>query len=115
MPKKYRLSRADFVRLPRAARRIHGEYFSLTVTPFPSLGGPRAACVVSKKVSARSVDRNRIERLCRESLRPLLAKMKKAEALIFYAKREARGASRADAAEDIGKLLRAVDVRDALR
>ncbi len=105
MPKKYRLSRADFIRLPKAARRVHGEYFSLTVTPSPLLGGPRAACVVSKKVSARSVDRNRIERLCRESLRPALAQMKTSAALVFYAKHEAQGASLAEIRQDILKLL----------
>lgn len=115
MPKKYRLSRADFIRLPRPARRIHGDFFSLTVTPFPALEGPRAACVVSKKVSARSVDRNRIERFCRESLRPHLSQMKKSAAFIFYAKREARDASHADVAKDIGKLLRTIDERDAPR
>lgn len=72
-------------------------------------------CVVSKKVSVRSVDRNRIERFCRESLRPLLSKMTKSEALIFYAKREAREASHADVAHDIEKLLRTIDARDASR
>ncbi len=115
MPKKYRLSRADFTRLPKAARRIHGEYFSLTVTPLPSSKGPRAACVVSKKVSARAVDRNRIERRCREALRPLLSKITKPEAFLFYAKREAREASTSDVARDVEKLLRSIAARDAPR
>ena len=115
MPKKYRLSRADFARLPKAIRRIHGEYFSLTVTPFPSLEGPRAACVVSKKVSPRAVDRNQIERFCREALRPLLAQMTQSEAFIFYAKREAREASSAGIAHDIGKLLRSIVAHDRMR
>src|SRR3989344_3284887 len=105
MPKKYRLSRADFTRLPRAARRVHGEYFSLSITPFPPFGGPRAACVVSKKVSARSVDRNRIERLCREILRPELARMKEPTAFIFFAKRESVSASLKDIRQDIQKLF----------
>src|SRR3989344_2187940 len=108
MPKKYRLSRADFARLPKPARRIHGVYFSLTVTHSPLLGGTRAACVVSKKVSARSVDRNRIERRCRESLRPLLIQMKERAALIFYAKRESVAASSKEIQQDIRKLLEGV-------
>jgi len=108
MPKKYRLSRADFTRLPKPARRIHGDYFSLSITPFPPLGGPRAACVVSKKVSARSVDRNRIERLCREILRPELARMKEPTSLIFIAKRNAISASFAEIKRDILKLLERV-------
>ena len=105
MPKKYRLSRADFMRLPKPARRIHGTFFSLTVTPFPLLGGPRAACVVSKKVSVRSVDRNRIERLCREILRSELARMKEPTAFIFFAKRESVSASLKDIRQDIQKLF----------
>jgi len=108
MPKKYRLSRADFTRLPKAERRIHGMYFSLTVTPNPLFSGPRAACVVSKKVSARSVDRNRIERRCRESLRPFLIQMKEPAAFIFYAKRESVSASSEEIQQDIRKLLERV-------
>ncbi|MDO8576346.1 MAG: ribonuclease P protein component [bacterium] len=105
MPKKYRLSRADFIRLPKAARRVHGAYFSLTVTSSPLFGGPRVACVVSKKISARSVDRNRIERICRESLRPELARLKEPAALIFFAKREAVSATFGEIQRDILKLL----------
>lgn len=105
MPKKYRLSRADFTRLPKPTRRIHGTYFSLTVIPDPLLGGPRAACVVSKRVSARSVDRNRIERHCRESLRPAIALLKEPTALVFIAKREAASATFKEIQQDIQKLL----------
>lgn len=105
MPKRYRLSHADFVRLPKAARRLHGEYFSLSITPAPFLKGSRAACVVSKRVSARSVDRNRIERLCRESLRPRLARLREPIAFIFFAKREAAAASFKEVERDIEKLL----------
>lgn len=108
MPKKYRLSRADFIRLPRASRRVHGSYFSLTSTLFPALGEPRAACVVSKKIAARAVDRNRIERRCREVLRPLMKNIKQPFALIFHAKREAVGATFVEIQRDILKLLERV-------
>lgn len=114
MPKQYRLSRADFIRLPKARRRIHGKYFSVTPIPFPALGGPRAACVVSKKIAARSVDRNRIERSAREALRPLLAKTRASVALIVYAKREALEASPAEVVRDIEKLLRESALQDTM-
>ena len=106
MPKKYRLSRAEFIRLPRAGRRVHGNYFSLTLTPLSDGSGIKAACVVSKKVSARAVDRNRIERRCRETLRPLLPHIQKPTALIFHAKREALAASSEEMQQDIQKLLK---------
>ncbi|MBI5457613.1 ribonuclease P protein component [Candidatus Kaiserbacteria bacterium] len=115
MPKKYRLSRADWLRLPRPVQRIHGSYFSLSAVPFPPLGGPRVALVVSKKIAKRAVDRNKIERRCREALRPLITKMRKPAALILHAKREAREASYAEVALDIGKLLRSLDARDTPR
>lgn len=105
MPKKYRLSRADFIRLPRAARRVHGNYFSLTGAPLPSLGWAKVACVVSKKTAARAVDRNKIERRCREALRPLIKEVGRPIALIFYAKHEAVHASFAAIRQDIQKLL----------
>ncbi len=105
MPKKYRLSHADFTRLPRSGRRIHGVFFSLTATPLAPGTGVKAACVISKKTAARAVDRNKVERRCREALRPLLKAVAKPVALVFHAKREALGASFKDIARDIKGLV----------
>lgn len=105
MPKKHRLSRADFVHLLRPARRIHGNYFSLTATPSAVLTEPKVACVVSKKIAARAVDRNRVKRQCREALRPFIKEVQKPTALIFRAKREAVEATFAEIRQDIQKLL----------
>ncbi len=113
MPKKYRLSHAELIGLSKPSRRVHGSYFSLTVTPLPASLGAKVACAVSKKVSARAVDRNRIERACREALRPLMEEIQKPVALIFYAKREAREATSALIARDIGKLLQVIE-RDTM-
>ncbi|MEK7133768.1 MAG: ribonuclease P protein component [Patescibacteria group bacterium] len=106
MPKKYRLSHADFVRLSRAkSRRVHGAYFFLTITTLPSSSGPKMASVVSKKVAARAVDRNKIERYCRESLRSHMARIRRPTALVFHAKREATKASFPEIRKDIDGLL----------
>ena len=105
MPKKYRLSRAALVRLPRPTRRAHGNYFSLAVAPHAALEGPKVVCVVSKKIAARSVDRNRIERRCREALRPLVRGIQQPIALVFHAKREAVDATFTEIQQDIQKLL----------
>ncbi len=106
MPKKYRLSHADFARIPRAkARRIHGTYFSLTVAPLPEGSGPKTACVVSKKIAARAIDRNGIQRRCREVLRSHLINIKQPFALVFHAKREAVSASLADTKKDIDLMV----------
>ncbi len=110
MPKKYRLSRAEFLRLPKAgSKRAHGEYFSLTLSPLPN-GGPKTACVVSKKIAARAVDRNRIQRRCREVVRSYIGKIGKPLALVFYGKRGAAAASFANTKKDIESLLANVHV-----
>ncbi len=106
MPKKYRLSHADFVRLPRGGtRRVSGTYFSLTVYPLVGSEAPKMASVVSKKIAARAVDRNRIERQCREALRAHLRRIKEPVALVFHGKREAASASFRETKKDIEALL----------
>src|SRR3989338_9429348 len=115
MPKKSRLSRADFIKLPRSSRRVHGNFFSLVAIPAEYTPGPRAACVVSKKIAVRAVDRNKIERRCREALRPHMSQIKKSIALIFHAKREARDASYAEIVRDVEKLLSSVAGQDTTR
>src|SRR3989344_5316401 len=106
MPKRYRLSHADFARLARIRSvRVHGALFSLTITPLTEVSGVKAACVVSKKVSARAIDRNRVERRLRESLRPILPHIQKPVALIFHAKRGAEVASSAEITREVEVLL----------
>ncbi|OGG91940.1 ribonuclease P protein component [Candidatus Kaiserbacteria bacterium RIFCSPLOWO2_12_FULL_53_8] len=106
MPKKYRLSRSDFLGLDRKrSRRVHGTCFSLTIAPLPEGERAKAAVVVPKKMAARAVDRNRIERRVREALRPLLARLQSPTVLVFHAKREAAEASFADTKKDIKTLL----------
>ena len=115
MPKKYRLSRADFARLSRTkSRRTHGTYFFLAITSLPEGASVKAACVVPKKIASHAVDRNRIERRCRETLRPLLASVGKPVALIFHAKREAVAASLEDVRKDIETLLERNGLRDTM-
>lgn len=106
MPKKYRLSHADLVKISRLkSERTHGLSFSLTITRFPEGGGPKMACVVSKKIAARAVDRNKIQRRCREIVRPHIEHTNQALALVFYAKRGAAAASFVDTEKDIQGLL----------
>jgi len=115
MPKKYRLSRSDFTTLKRVkSRRVHGTYFSLTVFPLPQSANSKTACVVSKKIAARAVVRNAIDRKCREVVRPLIKRTEKSVALVFHAKREAADTSFAQAQRDILTLLERSGLRDTM-
>ncbi|MDP2648757.1 MAG: ribonuclease P protein component [Patescibacteria group bacterium] len=108
MPKRSRLTRSDFTDLRRAPlRRMSGAYFSLSCTSLPDGESAKAACVVSKKVAARAVARNRIKRICREAVRAHLSSVKPPQAFVFTAKRAAAAASPADIRGDVERLLAA--------
>ena len=115
MPKKHRLSRADFARMPRGkARRVHGTYFSLSVAPLTEATAPKVACVVSKKVSPKAVVRNQVQRRCREAARMLVRDVMPC-ALVFTAKREAIGVSFEDLELDIRRLFERAGLRGTMR
>jgi len=98
-----RISGADFRSL-RPARRINGALFSLSITPI-SQPSPKYACVVSKKVSTKAVDRNLIKRRCRSVLQSELKHSVEPVALVLQAKRAAAQASFADIKHEIKTLL----------
>ncbi|RDI99093.1 ribonuclease P protein component [Dyella solisilvae] len=69
LPREARLRRAgDFAALRHASGRFGGRCFSVRYRP-NGLDHPRMGLAISKRVSKRAVDRNRIKRLVRESFR----------------------------------------------
>jgi ribonuclease P protein component len=102
MPRKYRLTGEEIKDL--SGRRFHGRFFSLLVASLSSTHA-KCACVVSKKVSARAVDRNLIKRRCRAALSAQIATIESPIALVFSAKREALGAPLSEVKRDVEALL----------
>ena len=69
LPREARLRRAgDFAALRHASGRFGGRCFSVRYK-VNTLGQPRLGLAISKRVSKRAVERNRIKRLVRESFR----------------------------------------------
>lgn len=101
MPSRFRLTRADFAGM-RGFKRLHGRFFSLSFGELPGRG-PGAACVVSKKVAARAVERNRIKRRCRSVLGRLMHAA--SPVFVLIAKKGAGEASFADVSADIESLI----------
>ncbi len=101
MPSRFRLTRADFAGM-RNFQRLHGRFFSLSFGELPGRG-PGAACVVSKKVAAKAVDRNRIKRRCRAVLSKHVGSGR--SIFVVIAKKGVASASFADVSSDIESLI----------
>ncbi|HEY4516987.1 MAG TPA: ribonuclease P protein component [Candidatus Paceibacterota bacterium] len=107
MPKKHRLSHAEFS--SRAGgRRVHGALFALSIAPLPA-GPTKVSCVVSKKTALKAHDRNLLKRRCREVLRPHIKTLKHPYALVLQAKKQARGASFSEIREDVENLVQSLE------
>ncbi|OGG74151.1 hypothetical protein A3A40_03245 [Candidatus Kaiserbacteria bacterium RIFCSPLOWO2_01_FULL_54_20] len=107
MSKIARVSRVDFAAESGTGKRCHGRLFSLSAAPLSRGRRLSLACVVSKKVAPKAVERNLIKRRCREAVRAHMRTRASAPPLllVFRAKKEAAGATFADILRDIGGLV----------
>lgn len=103
MPKKYRLSRAEFSQM-RGFKRLHGRFFSLSYGRIAGRTLPGAACVVSKKAAASAVVRNRIKRRCRSLFPGVLKGVRGGTVFVYVAKKGAGDAAFTDVKADIEDL-----------
>ena len=107
MSKIDRLTRADFTSERTVPKRFHGKFFSLSASPLLSKRKVSVACVVSKKVAPKAVQRNLIKRHCREAVRAATRKsaLPTPFALIFRAKKDVVGATFRDVLRDVASLV----------
>lgn len=108
MPKKFLLPGVEIKRF-RAAKRLHGTFFSLGIAPLSPAVHARAAFVISKKVALKANARNLLKRRVKAASLPLIRRMPPL-ALVFTAKKGAAeapyAAIRADAADLLEKAAR---------
>ncbi|RJR12878.1 ribonuclease P protein component [Candidatus Parcubacteria bacterium] len=101
------LSRAEIVAFQRTVRKkVHGELFSVAVAHGAATPSLRYACVVSKKIARKAVERNRIKRLCRAALQKESKTIAKPLTVLLYAKGGAVHASSQEVSQEIQSLLR---------
>jgi ribonuclease P protein component len=90
LPRVARVCRAgDFAALRHASGRLGGRCFSVRYQP-NGLGHARLGLAISKRVSKRAVERNRIKRLLRESFRRARAQLPPVD-LVVMAREAAAG------------------------
>jgi len=90
LPRDARLRRAgDFAALRQASGRLGGRCFSVRYRP-NGLDHARLGLAISKRVSKRAVERNRIKRLLRESFRHVRSQLPPVD-LVVMAREAAAG------------------------
>ena len=103
MPRELRLSRVDFAKT-RSFRRIQGAFFSYSYGVIPGRTTKGGACVVSKKVARRAVDRNRIRRQVRGPLIFVLSTLPSPLVIICQSKKGVLTARSAEINAEIASL-----------
>ncbi len=83
LPREARIRRpADFAALRTSSGRLGGRCFHLRYAP-NALGHARLGLAISKRVSKRAVERNRIKRLVRESFRQLRQQLPAVDVMVM--------------------------------
>ncbi|MFC4729139.1 ribonuclease P protein component [Coralloluteibacterium thermophilus] len=94
---------AEYARVFADCRRIHGDAFRLHVHVHEAGAPARLGIAVSRRVSKRAVERNRIKRCVRESFRHVRARLPAAD-YVLVARPEAAGRDGATLRADLERL-----------
>lgn len=102
LPKHKRISKDSFKSILLKGTMYHADHFTLRTLPSEKEG---FAVLVSKKVAASAVDRNRIRRRVYSLLRDLLPQIKASSKNVISAKVGAKSLSFESQKEEVLKLL----------
>lgn len=115
LAKVHRLHRQDFDRIYRQGKRLSGDHFRAIVfrpSEEPEPRPPRIAVVVSKKVSKRSVKRNRIRRQVQAVFQTFLPHLAQGWQILILVQVSALGCDYAQILPELEKILRKAGVLD---
>jgi ribonuclease P protein component len=88
LPKKHRLVKAcDFNIIKKKGRRYNANYYGLIVYERGDTNPSRFAFIVSKKISPKAVNRNKIKRFLRSLVSDLVKKVKPGYDVLFLSKK----------------------------
>lgn len=105
LPRKFRLPlKTEYFRIKKTGHYLNGEFVTILYSP-SSLGLPRFAFVVSKKISNKATKRNRVKRLIGEAVRSLIPEIKKPADFIIMAKPKILEKELLEIKEELKKLL----------
>ena len=95
LSRQHRVTRRQFPLVLKVSRPYHSPVVSLRVAMRPDRGlrPTPFAFIVSHKVAAKAVDRNKLKRRARAIVRELLPKIKDNYACLLFFKKEARDLS----------------------
>lgn len=108
LPKNYRFPlRTDFTSAKKKGKIFQDKLFGLIVADqLPgAAANSRFAFIVSKKISKKAVQRNRIRRILSEQVRLLLPKIKPGFDNIFLVKKDILGKTSADVGREVKEIL----------
>lgn len=108
LPKNYRFSlRTDFTRAKKEGRIFQDKFFGVIVSSQPpsAAKNSRFAFIVSKKISKKAVQRNRIRRILSEQIRVFLPKIKPGFDNVFLVKKDILGKTSAVVGKEVKEML----------
>jgi len=115
MAPRAKITRSDFAQFAQEkGLRAHSTLFSLTAYPRKAGKAATFACVVSKSVAKMAHDRNRIRRLCRESVNRRLKEESFPYSFVFRAKKESKDATFKQVDADIQFLFKKLSAQRSI-
>lgn len=111
----HRLRRQDFDSIYRQGKRISGSYVRAIVwvrSPELLNHPPQLGVVVSKKVSKRAVQRNRLRRQIQAAFQALLPRLRPGWQAIFIVQNSALGCTYGQILPELEKILKKAEVLD---
>jgi len=106
LSKKQRINRKDFTKVSVRSKATHSLFLTLRCNKKSNDYVARFSVVVSKKVAARSTERNRIRRRIYSILRNLSGSIRKGSNCIFYCKKGIQGRTYNEFEQEILFLLK---------